>query len=160
MSYTKKELIELAFEEIGLANYNFDLQPEQFQSGLKRLDLMMATWNKNGIRIGYPLSSNPSTSKLSDDSNVRDSALEAIYTNLALRIAPSFGKVVSQDLKQDAYTTYRSLLRDTSEIKERQLETLPRGAGNKSWRYNKYNTFINPNDEVIDAGSDSELNFN
>ena len=92
----------MAFEEIGLANYNFDLQPEQFQSGLKKLDTMMARWNKNGIRIGYPLSSSPSTSNLNEDTNVRDSSLEAIYKNLAVRIAPSFGKVLSIDTKIEA----------------------------------------------------------
>lgn len=159
MSYTKKELIEMAFEEIGLANYNFDLQPEQFQSGLKRLDLMMATWNNRGIRIGYPLSSSPSTSNLNDDTQVRDTALEAIYSNLALKIAPSFGKTVSMDLKINARSTYLNLLRDTSEINERQLTKLPRGAGNKAWRYNKYNTFINPTGGEIDVGQDSQLDL-
>ncbi len=160
MSYTKKEIIELAFEEIGLANYNFDLQPEQFQSGLKRLDLMMATWNKKGIRIGYPLSSSPANSNLNDNTEVRDSALAAIYTNLAIRIAPSFGKVVSMDLKKDARSSYMDLLRETSEIKERDFQKLPRGAGNKAWRYNKYNTFINQEDTDIDAGPDGSIDFN
>lgn len=160
MSYTKKEIIELAFEEIGLANYNFDLSPEQFQSGLKRLDLMMATWNKKGIRVGYPLSSSPSTSNLNDDSQVRDTALEAIYSNLALRIAPSFGKAVSPELKINAHSTYRSLLRDTSEIEERNFTVLPQGAGNKAWRYNKYNTFIRDVNTNIDVGADGQINLN
>ena len=64
------------------------------------------------------------------------------------------------DLKINAKSTYLSLLRDTSEIKERQFTKLPRGAGNKPWRYNKYNTFINPNDEGIDGGQDGEIDFN
>jgi hypothetical protein len=54
MGYTKRQFISAAFEEIGLASYVFDLQPEQLQSALRRLDAMMADWNAKGIRLGYP----------------------------------------------------------------------------------------------------------
>ena len=55
MGWTKRQFIEQAFEEIGLAAYVFDLTPEQLQSALRRLDAMMAGWNTNGIRIGWPM---------------------------------------------------------------------------------------------------------
>ena len=54
MGYKKRQFISAAFEEIGLASYVFDLQPEQLQSALRRLDAMMADWNAKGIRLGYP----------------------------------------------------------------------------------------------------------
>lgn len=160
MSYTKKQIIELAFEEIGLANYNFDLQPEQFQTGLKRLDLMMATWNKKGIRIGYPISSSPLADTLNDEVDVRDSALEAMYSNLAKRIAPSFGKTISMDLKANAHSTYLDLLRDTSEIQERGFTTLGAGAGNKAWRYYGNDGFLRQKPDSVDGGQDGPIDLN
>lgn len=158
MSYTKKELIDLAFSEIGIATYNFDLQPEQYQEALKRLDSMLATWNSEGIRIGYNLASSPSTSSLNDDSNVRDSAIQAIYTNLALRLAPTFGKVVNPVLLKIANSTYKRLLSLTSEICERDFTTLPKGQGNKPWRYTN-DTFIRKEQDTILAGNDSQIDF-
>jgi hypothetical protein len=61
MGYSKRQFISAAFEEIGLASYVFDLQPEQLQSAMRRLDAMMADWNGKGIRLGYPLPSAPKT---------------------------------------------------------------------------------------------------
>ena len=42
MGWTKQQLVEQAFEEIGMANYVFDLQVEQLQSAMYQLDAMMA----------------------------------------------------------------------------------------------------------------------
>ena len=41
MGYSKRQFVAAAFEEIGLASYAFDLQPQQFESALRRLDAMM-----------------------------------------------------------------------------------------------------------------------
>ena len=42
MGYTKRQFILAAFEEIGLAAYTFDLQPDQLESARRRLDAMIA----------------------------------------------------------------------------------------------------------------------
>ena len=55
MAYTKRDIVNQAFGEIGMADYVFDLQPQQLDSALRQLDMMMATWNGKGIRIGYPI---------------------------------------------------------------------------------------------------------
>lgn len=158
MSYTKKEIIEEAFTEIGLANYNFDLQSEQMQSALKRLDSMMATWNSKGIRIGYPLVDAPSNSNLNDDTDLRASAIEAVYLNLAVRLAPMLGKQLSMDTKKNANSAYKDLLRETSETIEMDYNTLPRGAGQKPWRYEN-SVFLPKKQQKLQAGNDSEIDF-
>jgi hypothetical protein len=48
VGYTKRQFVTSAFEEIGLADYVFDLQPEQLEGALRRLDSMMAEWNAAG----------------------------------------------------------------------------------------------------------------
>lgn len=160
MGWTKRQFIEQAFEEIGLAAYIFDLTPEQLQSALRRLDAMMAGWNANGIRIGWPIPSSPDNSELDVDTKVTDVANEAVYTNLAIRLAPGFGKTISADAKQYADAAYSNLLNQTAApTPERQYpNTMGRGAGNKPWR-NVNNPFLRKPEAPLAAGEDSEIIF-
>lgn len=154
MGWTKRQYIEQAFEELGLAAYVFDLTPEQMQSALRRLDSMLATWNAKGIRLGYPLPSSPQDSDLDAATNVLDAANEAIYTNLALRVAPAFGKTPTAELKGNAKAGYDLLLMKFAIPPEQQLNTLPSGAGAKTEI-----PFIPPASEPLNAGTDSYLDF-
>lgn len=159
MSWTKRQFVVQAFEEIGYASYTYDLQPEQLQAGLRRLEALMATWNGRGIRLGYPLTNNPDSAELDVSSNVPDAANEAIYTNLAIRIAPIVGKAVSMETKQAARSAYMELLSRFTKPQEQQLpSTMPAGAGNKPWRQDQ--PFLPGPEEQIDAGNDGPIEFN
>lgn len=160
MSWTKRELVQNAFEEVGLASYAFDLQPEQMQAGLRRLDNMMATWNSRGLRIGYPLTDSPSGSDLDQDSNVTDEAIEAIVSNLALRLAPMLGKTVSPDTKASARSAYMALLSRRSNTLEKRIDVnaVPAGAGTKYWRING-DPFLQQEDRGLTVGPDDVLDL-
>lgn len=160
MSWTKKQFIVQAFDELGIAGYVYDLQPEQLQTALRRLDSMMATWNALGIRIGYPLPDSPGESDLDAATSVPDKANEAVYTNLAIRLAPGMGKTVSIDTKLAAKAAYTNLLIAGAQLIEMELPgTLPLGAGNKPNQLGNRNPFtLQPNDP-LQAGNDSHLNF-
>lgn len=136
MSWTKRQLVNQAFDIIGMSSYTYDLQPEQLQSAMRQLDTMMATWYNKGVQLGYPLPNSPEDADLDTESNVPDRANEAIYMNLAIRIAPNYGKQVMRELKQAAFYAYQGLLSISTFPKEMQYpETLPRGAGNKPYRW-------------------------
>ncbi len=45
MAYTIRQFVTSALEEIGLAEYVFDVSPDQLQSGAKRWNSMLAEWN-------------------------------------------------------------------------------------------------------------------
>lgn len=158
MGWTKRQFIEQAYTECGYATYEFDLQPEQLETAMRRLDSMLATWNGKGIRLGYPIPSSPQNSDLDQETSVPDSANEAIYTNLAIRIAPIIGKTISAETKTAARVAYMELLSRFAKAPQQQFpSTLPLGAGNKPWRFD--NPFMEePNDPLL-AGDDSELNF-
>ena len=158
--WTKLQFIQQAFEEIGLAAYVFDLEPEQLQSALRRLDAMVAGWNSNGVRISYPLPGTPNSGDINAATNVPDFANEAIYLNLALRLAPSYGKMVSQDTKMLADMAYNNMANQVAmPVQELQMPTtMPRGQGTKPWR-NFNNPFVYPQNQQIDAGGDGELTF-
>jgi len=159
MGWTKRQFVTQAFEEIGLAAYVFDLTPEQLESALRRLDTMLATWNAKGIRLGYPLPSSPQDSSLDEQTGVPDSANEAIYVNLAIRLAPSFGKTPSVDTKATAKATYDGLLSLAAMPMEQQMPAhMPAGAGNKPWR-NTDNPFLTPPVDPLLAGQDGPIEF-
>lgn len=158
MSYTKRQFVEEAFAELGMASYTFDLSPQQLDACLRRLDTMMATWNARGIRLGYPLPSSPQDSDLDTDTQVPDSANEAIIANLAIRLAPQYGKTVSLDTRTTAKQAYDTLLaRAAFPIEQQFPRTLPMGAGQKPWRYD--DPFMPaPTDPVL-SGQEGPLEF-
>ncbi len=160
MGYSKRQFVSAAFEEIGLAAYAFDLQPQQLESALRRLDAMLASWNSLGIRLGYPLPSSPEFSDIDAESEVPDSANEAIITNLAVKLAPSYGKQVMPETKATARETYNTLISRAVLPMEQQLPgTMPAGAGNKPWRVYD-NPFLRPPVDPVLAGQDGQIEFN
>lgn len=160
MGYSKRQFVTAAFEEIGLASYVFDLQPEQLQAALRRLDAMMADWNGKGIRLGYPLPGSPQDSDLDEPTLVPDSANQAIITNLGIRIAPSFGRVVMNETKAVAKDSYNTLLQRATMPAQQQLPaTMPAGAGNKPWRVYD-NPFLRPPVDPTLAGPDGAIEYN
>ena len=160
MAFTKRDMIDQAFSEIGMASYVFDLQDDQIADALRRLDAMMATWNGRGIRLGYPLPSSATSSVATDPMNVPDRALEAIALNLAVRIAPGYGKAVSPDTKASAKSAYNQLIVHSAQPIERQLDpySIPAGAGKKGWRQGS-DPFLNTPVDPVLSGLDGVLDL-
>jgi len=132
MSWTKKQIIEQAFEEIGLASYIFDLTPDQLQSALRRLDLLVGSWLAKNIRISYPLPTSPQDSNIDQEIDVPIQFNEALVLNLAVRLAPSYGKALTPETKANAKLMYDQLLVEAAApIEQQYVKTLPLGAGYK-----------------------------
>jgi hypothetical protein len=160
MGYTKRQFVYAAFEEIGLASYVFDLQPDQLEAARRRLDAMMADWNAKGIRLGYPIPSSPQDGSIDEETNVPDSAYEAIICSLGIRLAPSYGKQVMIETKATAKQGYDVLLQRATFPLEKQFpNTLPSGAGNKPYRYDD-NPFLRGPVSSVDAGPDGPIELN
>lgn len=159
MGWTKRDFVAQAFEELGLASYIYDIAPEQLESVLRRLDSMMATWNAKGIRVGYPIASSPGNGNLDDETGVSDSCNEAVYLNLAIRIAPSFGKQVPQETKQAAKDSYDALMGKLAMPIEMQFpNTLPAGSGNRNWQNGNRVYLRAPIDPLL-ADNGNEIEF-
>lgn len=161
MAWSKRQLVDSAFEEIGLASYVFDLSPEQLQSAVKRLDAMMATWAEKGILVSFPVSANPDDGALAQDTGIPDYAAEAIYINLAVRLAPTVGKTVSPETKAAAKAAYDALVTRFAIPNQQQYSAgLPKGAGAKPWRMNGDPFLPYPDTAPITLGGNDQLTFN
>ena len=134
MGYTKRQFVQEAFSEMGMADYYFDLTPEALQSAVRRLDAMMAQWSGRGIKLNYPIASEPENANLADETDVPDYANEAIILNLAIKVAPSVGKTLSPDTKASAKDALNTVLNFAAMPGEMQYpEGTPLGSGNR-WR--------------------------
>lgn len=160
MGWTKLDLVGAAFEEIGLAGYEFDLTADEQASALRKADALAAYWNTLGIRIGYVLPSTPGGSDINAQSGITDNAYQAFATALGIRLAPSFGKSVSVETKIAAKQSFDALLAEMMSDPPRvQLPgTMPAGAGNRRFR-GTIRPFLTPPVQHIAAGPDADLEF-
>jgi hypothetical protein len=158
MGWTKHQIIDEAFEEIGLAAHAYDISPEERESALRKLDAMMANWNLRGIKIGYVTTSEPEDSDPDTDAGISDMAIEAVYKNLAVRLGPSFGKIISQETKKDARRSYNALLAQSAKPDEMVITNLPSGAGRRGLAGN-FRNFLPEPKEPDYAGNGDALEF-
>lgn len=149
--WTKQDIVQEAFGELALQGFVFNVGPDEMASALRRLDLMMATWNVKSIAPGYNFPSNPSDgSQLDDPSGLADAVIEATVLNLAIRIAGNFGKTPSTTSMATAKQAYDTILIAAAQPPQVAYPaTMPRGAGNKPWRWSQYSTFFPPVNEAV-----------
>ena len=132
VSWTKRQLVEQAHSEIGLGSYAFNLQPAQLQDAMIKMDSMLGNWETSGIYLGYPIPETPLASDLDVDTTVDVRSNEAIYLNLAIKIAPSFGKQIAHETRVNAKQAYNKLLnRATIAPKLKYADGTLAGSGNK-----------------------------
>lgn len=155
MSWRKRDLVEAAFEEVGLAAYSFELQPEQLQSALRRMDAMVAEWVERGLQIGYN-----ATGDIDADSGIALSANAAVYLQLALRISPSLGKIPAPETKAAASAAMDTLyIAAAQPLQRQQPGDMPRGEGQKPWR-SIYTPFMPaPTDQSVVAAKTDALDL-
>ena len=133
MSWTKKQIIEKAFGKLGIASYAFDTTADEREDALETYNGMMAEWIKMGIVFDpvFPMPTEPGGGDIDDETNAPPEANAPMWNNLALRLAPDFGKTPSNQTRADAKSGY-SLLAESIEVPCIQMVGMIRGAGAKS----------------------------
>lgn len=149
---TKRELIEAAFGEIGLADYVFDLTPEELQDALKRANRMAAMWDGLLVRLGYNLGGD-----IDSEAGIPDTAEECFAIQLGIRLAPLFGKVLSPDTKVAAKNALTALLATNAKRPECPMPgTMPLGTGNRRGVLDQQ---YYPVDEAVPGLNDGALEY-
>lgn len=150
---SKRSLIELAFDDCGMAGYVFERTPEEYTQGLRKLNAMMAEWPFNLTGYYQP---DLADGDGQDESGIDPKYTQAVATCLAYRMAPGFGKTLSSELMA---AKARSLAYLTSEVSTIANMAFPsgtlRGSGN-NWRQYE-SPFINEGgpqpDPNVDPGN-------
>jgi hypothetical protein len=88
----KRDIIELAFEELGSAGYEFERTPEEVVSALRRLNMMMAEWPWSQLTYSLP---NYGHGSPEESSGLADDAVNAVAYELAVRLGGIWGATLS-----------------------------------------------------------------
>ncbi|NRA76748.1 MAG: hypothetical protein HRU18_00950 [Pseudoalteromonas sp.] len=124
---TMRVIVQDAFEEIGVKTAEVALTDDELQSGIRRCNDMLLEWDDIGIIVGY-------TEVLNGDDvvNVERNAIAAVKYNLAIRLAPSFQKLVGAALAALASGTMEVLMASGTDLSNIAYpDTLPLGSGNQ-----------------------------
>ncbi len=156
--WTKRQLVQQAFRKAGLAAFVFDLTPDQLQSAARDMDAMVAEWGVKGLRLSYPLTTDPDAIDLDAEVDLPIHATQCVYLQLAIRIAPDFGKTLSGPTLAAARSSLDALMIEAAQAKEIPRDgMMPAGAGN---RQRDGGTFISPTDPApIGLGDNGQLVF-
>lgn len=142
---TKRSLIKRAFAECGQADYNYQIQPEEYDEALELLNALMLELKGAGVDLAF----NYPTSNLGspdDESGIPTEAGRIVSLLLAEELAPTMGKTLSPETNR-RIARARSLLRG-------QYATIPSvvpsattaiGSGNR-WRISSYFPATDPED--------------
>lgn len=154
MIWTKQQIIEEAFGELALAGYVFNLAPEDLLSAMRRLNLMMATWQAKGIELGYAFPASADAGDFDDPSGLPDRAIETVILHLAITLAAGRGKQLTGSTLANAKLGFDALMSVAAMPTTTMSfpDTMPRGSGNKPWRYSQFYNFFPPVDTSIIQG--------
>jgi len=157
MAKTKGEVVKTALTLIGIADYEFDIIPEELATGVDFLNLMMSLWSNKSLKVPYNFDGDAE-----DSSGLPDIAIEAVAANLAIRLAPSYGKQVPMEVRTLAKQGLNALFSESAKPLEMQLDTIPSGAGHKFLETSRFFTPTNKYPwelETLDDFSGGEPDF-
>lgn len=138
---TMREVVEDALEDITVKKAEVSLTSDELQSGIRRLNDMLAQWDEIGIISGYNAVTNGD-----DVLELEPAAIAAAKAKLAIKLAPSYSKVVTPALVENAREAMDMLETANSHIGEIAYpDTLPTGSGNQCNSYDVGDRFFNSN---------------
>ncbi|TNE61197.1 MAG: hypothetical protein EP341_00840 [Sphingomonadales bacterium] len=142
---TKRQIIQLSFDQLGMGTYVYDMQTEDWTSGLMRLNALMAEWGLSDIATGFPMTDNPIAGELDDDSGLSAGLIRGVSAQLAVDLAPGYGKQISDDTKRAAAQGRRIAIANDITIPTRKIDNMsvPAGAGYKQ----RFGTVLQSEDE-------------
>lgn len=128
----KRDIIELAFDDCGLAGYEFDRTADEQTMALRKLNALMLEWPWN--TLGY---SQPSygVGQVEEPSGLPDDAINAVAQYLALRIVPGMGASLSPEQRATNARSLATLQAQYAVIPDSTLPgNVPLGSGRRGYR--------------------------
>lgn len=101
---TRSIILRRAFGRIGLTDYEFNVSPDERADARLTLDAMLGEWAEAGVDLGHTPSDGTDNDGV--EMTTPSWADAAIWNNLAVRLAPDYGKVALADVRRDARRGY------------------------------------------------------
>ena len=140
ISNTKGGIINDAYSRLRISGLTVDPTPEDMEIALSRLENMMSTLEARDIRLNYRFEELPDPAT---EHGVVSAHYDMMATNLATRLAPDFGKPVSNELARSAASSMSDTHSITAANNVRRTEypnRQPLGSGNRrNYRYLRFN---------------------
>lgn len=140
---TKRQIVEMAYEECSLAGYEFNVTPEELFSGLRKLDALMAEWAQSSKDLGYNFPATFGAGDLEDYSGIPDAAINGAAISLAMAIAPAMGKQMSAETRAriaKSMTVISALC--AKQVSMGWARSTVAGAGNRRWGWGYGSPFM------------------
>ena len=123
---TVTEIVTGALQLLEVRTAESAITSAEVEDGLAALNDMMNEWNVDGINVGYETLDDGD-----DELFVTLGSIGAIKSNLAIYIAPEYGRVVSDTLFDRAKRSKRSVRGSIPLNASSYPDTLPIGSGNE-----------------------------
>jgi len=138
---TKRQIVEMAYEECSLAGYEFNVTPEELFSGLRKLDALMAEWRATDKDLNYNAPETFGGGDLEDMSGVPDATISGVAISLAMAIAPAMGKAMGQETRQRLASGMMAIRSICARARESGwARSTVAGSGNRYWTH--YSPFM------------------
>lgn len=131
---TKRQIVEMGYEECSLAGYEFDVTPEELFSGLRSLDALMARWKIGSRDLNYNAPAIFGQGDLEDYSGIPDGAIEGAAISLAMAMAPKMRKSLSAETRARLAMSMSAIATLCARVPPQGWgRSTPAGAGNRRW---------------------------
>lgn len=140
---TKIDIINAAFSRLRISGLTVQATPEDIDLALNRLEGMAREWHTR-VNSGYFFETSPASNT---PHNVPREYWAAYESNLAIRMAPDFGKEITAALLMEARATYSNMSARLALVKPvRPPARQPIGSGNR--RFNQADQYYQPQEEA------------
>lgn len=143
---TANSIVRDALSEILVQPAEQPVQSVDFQTGVRYLNRMMASWDAQGLSLGYTVVNNAA-----DAITVPDGAISGIVYNLALKLAPQYDIPINPELRANALDGLDAIRNLSVTTQPTSYPcTLPIGSGNE-WdgSYVDFHHYPCPEEEML-----------
>lgn len=145
---TNREIIDRAYQIIGVSDAMFERTPEEYASAILPLGSLMLEYPYNTLGYVYE---NEAGLRVEEETGITRASLDTVAYGLAKRIAPTINKTLSAEASSEAARLYTLLLSTAAVVPSMPLgHATPSGAGNRRIGV----TYFNDDDSVtVDIGT-------
>ncbi len=132
---TKRDLIGQAYTECAINGWEYDIQPEELDKALTRLDMLASELTGRGIDISYNAPYAIGQGSLNDELGCPDQAFFGLAVLLAQRLCPTMGKTMGAESKMTLTAAMKAVRSAASSLVPSMIlaRGTPLGSGNRSW---------------------------